>query len=148
MKTLDRTSIYDSPSQLLDHLDPSQIRPIHDRVLIRDIHDDDKIGSIFLPERDDHWSGTKDHARLGVVVAVGLGDKWLESWGRWVESNGKVHTFLRQKALTTESRRWPMQCKPGDKVIVDRRRDEEIYIAGDRYYLCHEEQAILGIIEE
>ncbi len=148
MHSLDRTSIYDSLSQRMDHVHPLNVRPIWDRVLIRDIHDDEKLGSIFLPELSDHWSGEKERHRVGIVVATGPGDKILESWGRVVDKEGKLRTYKKEKAVTTESGRLPMQCKVGDKVIVDRRRDEEIYIGGERYYLCHEEQAILGILEE
>jgi co-chaperonin GroES (HSP10) len=148
MRTLDRTSIFDSPSQLLDHINPTEVRPIGDRLLIRDVHDDEKIGSILMPERSDHFiDSTKDRHREGIVVAIGQGDRWLEVWHQWNEVSGKEHSYMRTKKVSTPNGRLATECKVGDRVIVDRRRDEEIYISGERYYLCHEEQAILGIIE-
>ena len=43
--------------------------------------------------------------------------------------------------------RWPMNCKPGDVVIIERRREAEVYIEGTKFTLAHEEQAILAILD-
>lgn len=69
-------SIFDSPSQVLQGIKPEDIRPIYDRVVIRDLGESDaeKCGSIWIPE----VSRDKARLRIGLVVAVGPGDAWTE----------------------------------------------------------------------
>ena len=168
MKTLDRTSIFDSPSQLLEDLSPDKIKPMWSRVLIRDEHEaDDKIGSIFLPQGDKG----KDTRRIGIVVAVGPGDKHFEK-GLVRDSDGNTSVdrrflgkcepcgglgqILNAQAGVFETcpqcqgdgiKRFPMEVKVGDRVLYDRRRDAEFVIEGERYNLVFEEQSVLGVLE-
>lgn len=127
-------------SQIINHVDPGDIRPLYDRVLVRDEHDEEKRGSIFLPET--HTG--RDSKRIGVVVAVGLGDKWIERFDR-LGKRGRAD--IKRKSLTTDSGRLEPEVKPGDRVLYSRERQHEFYVNGDRYSLIQEEQAILGILE-
>jgi hypothetical protein len=43
--------------------------------------------------------------------------------------------------------RWPMYCKPGDVVIIERRREAEVYIEGVRYTIAHEQQAVIAVLD-
>jgi co-chaperonin GroES (HSP10) len=72
-------NIFESPSQRLEGVDPATIRLIEDRVLIRDLGDVEKVGSIIIPEtaRGDSAVGSP-RLRLGLVIAVGPGDKFVE----------------------------------------------------------------------
>lgn len=72
-------NLFDGISNHID-VDPSTIRLISDRVLIRDVEDEEKIGSIVIPEsaREKTAPGKDGRLRIGVVVAVGPGDKFLE----------------------------------------------------------------------
>lgn len=181
------TSIFEGDYELSQFIevDPSKVRPIWSRVLIRDAHDDEKIGSLFIPAGDKG----KDTKRIGIVVAVGLGDKFtehgLDNYGQVVRRpvgkcencSGEGHVVNRRtephpytgprdyddRPCVECGGKWrddgtfeagdglariPMEVKPGDKVLYDRRREAEIYIQNVRYSLVYEEQSILGIIEE
>lgn len=72
------TNIFRSNSQLMN-IDPGRIKPCFDRLLLREIKDPKKIGSIFIPETAaERGVGKNGLARLGVVVAVGPGDPWAK----------------------------------------------------------------------
>ena len=142
------TSIYDGDyelSQLVDH-EPSEIKPIRSRVLIRDAHQDEQIGSVILPPATAGrgcvaGKDSPDQKRIGIVVAVGPGDKYIEMGiGAWGE--------LVVKGLAAGVAHLPMEVKPGDKVLYDRRREAEFYMEGVRYSLVYEEQSVLGVFEE
>jgi len=76
MKTAN-TNIFESPSQVLKGIQPENIKLQWDRILIRDIPDPDKIGSIWIPETAaERGVGKKGLLRMGIVVAVGPGDPW------------------------------------------------------------------------
>lgn len=185
MKSLENvdTNIFRSNSQFVHNLDATLIKPLWDRCLIRDIPDPDRIGSIWIPETAaERGVGKEGLLRIGVVVAVGPGDKFTREWVERDHLTGQHH--VQRKALgrcpdceapgfqitryvdppyneqypaftykvcpTCSGdgiRRWPMQCKVGDKVIVDRRKEAEFYVNGERLYLVHEEQAILAVLE-
>lgn len=93
MKTTNKESIYDGISQILSAA-PDTIRPTWDRVLIRDLGEEEKIGSIFIPETADPiGAGHRGLYRFGVVVAVGPGDKFIECG---LDAQGDV----RRRAIT------------------------------------------------
>lgn len=118
------------------HIDPTTIRPMAGRVLIRDEHDDSQIGSVLIPENSEH----KERNRIGRIVAVGNGDRWIEL------SRRGAYGRLRLKSFDGAERR-PMQTKPGDRVLYSRRRECEIEITGERLQLCYEEQSVLCVLE-
>lgn len=119
------------------HIDPATIRPMAGRVLIRDEHDDSRIGSIVIPETSEH----KDRNRIGRIVAVGNGEKWyaMDQRGPW--------GVIRYRSFDGAERR-EMQTKPGDRCVYVRRREGEIEIGGERLTLAYEEQACLAILED
>ncbi len=184
MKTANE-NIFESPSQTLPY-DAADIRLIWDRCLVKDIPDENKIGSIWIPETAaERGVGKRGLLRMGIVVAVGPGDPWASEkiitarqgdvmGGNQVVrkslgtcptcANGFIITtsteyphnkqypaFTYKKCTTCKGdgiRRWPMQVKVGDRVIVDRRKESEFYFNGERMWIVHEEQAILAVLEE
>lgn len=174
MKTgLAETNIFKSNSQLLHDIQPEDIRPVSDRVLVRDIRDPDKIGSIWIPETAaERGLGKNGLLRMGEVVAVGPGDPYAKEWLERNNVTGQ-HQVMRKalgvcrtcngypysyETLTDDPdicpichgdgiRRWPMQCKVGDTVVYDRRKEAELFIDGVRYTLLYELQSVLAILE-
>lgn len=122
---------------LLEGIDAAAIRPLFDRVIVRDIPDEDRVGSIFLPEAH---INNRAGLRMGVVVAVGDGDKWVEAG---LDNYGNP----KRKGLKGIDR-LSMSVKVGDKVLYDRRREAEIYIDGQRLSIVNESQSIVGVLED
>jgi co-chaperonin GroES (HSP10) len=173
MSLKEKYSIFEDGSQYFS-IDPHDIRLLHDRILVRDIPDPEKIGSIIVPT-----SSEAAGLRFGEVIAVGPGDKWIEkgldengnpkrasvamcecghhsaihSEGTWgagarpclmVDGLGEDFDYCQCKDFNP---RLPMDVKPGDIVIFDRRRECEVYIEGDRYALIHQEQSVLAVLD-
>ena len=137
-------SLYYNPHNKLD-LTPEHIRPQGDRVLVRDLPEREKTGSLFIPESaQGKGMGKNGLLRLGLVVAVGPGDKAFE---RMVH---KSKTVSRLKTTAWAGRpdgwRFPPTVKPGDRVLLDRRREAEFIFEGVRHTLCYEQQAILAVV--
>lgn len=129
--------IFEGRAQVKEHLKPTQIRPMGDRVLIRDVQEDDKIGRIWVPATAKERGVGKDGLlREGIVVAVGLGDSCSFRYSNGVVYTKKIWGF-----------RAPMQVKVGDRVIFDRMRQSEFVLEGIRHSLVHEQQAIICVIE-
>ena len=119
---LNRHDIFESHRQLVS-FGAEDIRPLQDRILVRDIPDDEKVGLIFIPPTAaERGAGKQGLLRFGVVVAVGAGD---------MLPGGRA----------------PMYCQVGDTVLYDRRREAELYINGERHSLVHEEQSVYGILD-
>ena len=179
----DLADIFTGRSQHVDAA-PAEIRCIGDRVLIRDLGDEEKVGSIVIPEEYREkagGAGKNGLLRFGIVVGVGPGDKVFEmtAGGRGAEFG-----FIERKLITGPcphcrqggkegykvapepnsdgvmnpcpvcegTRRVgvvvPPQCQPGDKVIYDRMRHEEVYLGGVRHSLVHAEQAVIAVVED
>lgn len=165
MKNIDRKSIFDGLSQMMDGLTPEQVVPINDRVLVRDVAEVEKVGLLFIPQNaKEQGIGKNGLFRRGVVVTVGPGDKFKElGFGE----DGR----LRRRKVTVDckfcdgfgddplhgaecldcegygSGRLPMPVKVGDTVIYDRRKDCEITVNGVRLSLLNTEQSILAVME-
>ncbi len=93
------------------------IRPISDHVLIEPIKEEEKTKSgILLPDTVE-----KEKPEQGRVIAVGSGKN----------INGKI---------------FPLEVKPGNKVIFTKYGPTEIKIDGKEYLIAKEED-ILAIIE-
>lgn len=175
MSLLNKDSIFEGLSQY-SATAPSEIRPIYDRCLVRDIPDSEMVGSVVIPQSLlNNGSGL----RLGIIVAVGNGDRWIEKgWNNAAQEarraaitvcqcghHEKIHsvhgTHGKRACLMVDgqgeefdycpcknfSPRLPMDVAPGDKVVYDRRKECEIYIHGERYSLIHQEQSIMAVIE-
>lgn len=131
---LHKKSIFESHQQILDII-PEHIRPLEDRVLVRDIPDEEMVGSLVAPET----ARDRDLNRRGIVVAVGLGDRFYE------KGKNTITGEVIRKAV--KGGRLPMEVKVGDRVIFNRRKDMEFFVDGERYNFVNEEQSILAILE-
>jgi chaperonin GroES len=93
------------------------IRPLHDRVIVRRLEEETKSpGGIVIPDT------AKEKPIQGEVVAVGKG-KLLE--------NGDVR---------------PLDVKPGDKVLFGKYSGTEVKLSGEEVLVMREED-IMGVIE-
>ena len=93
----------------------ASIRPLHDRVLIKRIDEQEQArGGIIIPDT------AKEKPQQGEVIAVG---------------DGKVNE---------DGTRRPLDVKPGDRVLFGKYSGSEIKIA-DQEYLIMREDEILGI---
>lgn len=98
-----------------------KIRPLGAKVLVRPLPlDEVSAGGIILPERA--RDSSKEHARVGDVVGVGDGYRFL---------------FTNQIALDVQV---------GDRVLYGNFVGDEIVIDGVKHQLIHEE-SILGVFE-
>ncbi|MCJ7833316.1 MAG: co-chaperone GroES [Deltaproteobacteria bacterium] len=94
-----------------------KIRPLHDRVIVQRIEEEEKTkGGIIIPDT------AKEKPQEGKVIAVGPG-KILE--------NGTKTT---------------LDVKVGDKILFGKYSGSEIKIEGEEFLMMREED-ILGVIE-
>ncbi len=94
-----------------------KIRPLHDRVLVRRIDQDEKSsGGIIIPDT------AQEKPMEGKVVAVGKGARG---------DDGKVH---------------PLDVKKGDRILFGKWSGTEVKMDGDEL-LVMKESDIMGIIE-
>lgn len=92
-------------------------RPLHDRVLVRRIEEDDKTaGGIIIPDT------AKEKPQQGEVVAVGSG------------ARGDDNEII------------PLDVKAGDKILFGKWSGSEVKIDGEEL-LIMKESDILGIVE-
>lgn len=157
-------TIFDGPGQHVT-CDPAKIKLLSDRVLIKDIpQDDSHSGSLIVPEVAQRGGvGKQGMLRIGVVVATGPGDAFSE---HGLDAQGAV----RRRLLTATCPKcatlgfWstcpacdgagsvpiviPPQCQPGDTVLYDRFRSQEMIINGERYQLSNAEQTVLAVLEK
>lgn len=95
-----------------------KIRPLHDRVIVRRLEEEQKSpGGIVIPDT------AKEKPIQGEVIAVGKG-KILES--------GEVR---------------PLDVKPGDKVLYGKYAGTEVKVGSEELLVMREED-IMGVIEE
>ncbi len=93
-----------------------QVRPLHDRVLVKRFNEEEKSkGGIIIPDT------AKEKPAQGEIIAVGTGR---------VAEDGKIR---------------PLDVKKGDKGLFGKYAGNEIKIAGDEFLMMREED-ILGII--
>ncbi len=94
-----------------------KIRPLHDRLLIERIDEDDKTkGGIIIPDT------AKEKPMQGKVVAVGTGK---------VSEDGKVT---------------PLDVKKGDKVLFGKYAGTEIQLDGNEHLIIREDD-VFAILE-
>lgn len=92
-------------------------RPLHDRVLVRRLEDEEKTaGGIIIPDT------AKEKPSEGLVVAVGAGTK---------DDDGSIT---------------PLDVKEGDRILFGKWSGSEVKIDGEEL-LIMKESDILGIIE-
>ena len=94
-----------------------KIRPLHDRVIVRRIEEDQKTkGGIIIPDT------AKEKPIEGKIIAVGAGK---------VMENGK---------------RMPLQVKEGDRILFGKYAGTDIRIEGEEHLIMREDD-IIAIFE-
>ena len=94
-----------------------KIRPLHDRVIVKRIEEEEKTkGGIIIPDT------AKEKPQEGRVIAVGSGKRG---------EDGKLV---------------PVDVKEGDKILFGKYSGAEIKLNGEEHLIMREED-ILGIIE-
>ena len=94
-----------------------KFRPLHDRVVLRRIEEDDRTtGGIIIPDT------AKEKPQQGEVVAVGPGA---------LDEKGKIQ---------------PLEVKPGERVLFGKWSGTEVKIDGEEL-LIMKESDIMGVIE-
>ncbi len=92
------------------------IRPLHDRVLVKRVEDEEQVrGGIIIPDT------AKEKPQQAEVVAVGPGK------------------------LDDDGKRQPMDVKKGDRVLVGKYSGSEIKIDGEDMVILREDE-ILAVI--
>ena len=95
----------------------STIRPLHDRVLIKRLKEEDKTkGGIIIPD------AAKEKPVEGEVVAVGNGK---------IQEDGKVR---------------PLSVRPGDRILFAKYSGTEVKLDGEDRLILREDD-ILGVLE-
>jgi chaperonin GroES len=93
------------------------IRPLHDRVLIRRIEEEEQVrGGIVIPDT------AKEKPQQGEVIAIG---------------EGKINE---------DGTRRPVDVKKGDRVLFGKYSGSEVKIDEEEYLIMREDE-ILGIFE-
>lgn len=94
-----------------------KFKPLHDRVLVRRIDEDDKtVGGIIIPDT------AKEKPMEGDVLSVGQGGR---------DEQGKLV---------------PLDVKPGDRIVFGKWSGNEIKIDGEELVIMRESD-IMGVIE-
>lgn len=123
------------PGKALDPIDYSQVRPLHNHVLVQWLPAPEMQGSIVIPDQARHPQ-YKVPPREGIVIAVGPGE-WIGKWN-------PNHTRLLSSDYT---RREEIPLSPGDRILFNRSEanviDPERHIVMLRY-----PQHILAVVEE
>ncbi len=95
-----------------------KFRPLHDRVVVRRIEEDERTkGGIIIPDT------AKEKPQQGEIVAVGPGA---------LDEKGNVQ---------------PLDVKPGDRMLFGKWSGTEVKIDGDEL-LIMKESDILGVLED
>ncbi len=94
-----------------------KFRPLHDRVVVRRIEEDDRTkGGIIIPDT------AKEKPQEGKVVAVGNGK---------VKEDGTVQ---------------PLDVKKGDRLLFSKYAGTEVNIEGEEHLIIREDD-VLGILQ-
>jgi len=89
-----------------------KFRPLHDRVLVRRIEEDEKVGSIIIPDT------AKEKPQRGEVIAVGAGAR---------NEDGKVVA---------------LDVKKGDKILFGKWSGSEVKIDGEDLLIMKESDVL------
>ena len=103
-------------SNRFKEVDAVNIRPLHDRVLVKRVEQEEQIrGGIIIPDT------AKEKPQEAEVIAVGPGK------------------------LSDEGKRAPMDVQAGDRVLMGKYSGSEIKIDGNDYVILREDE-ILAVI--
>jgi chaperonin GroES len=105
-----------APGSSMAQAPPTKLRPLHDRVLVRRLEEqDDKHGSIIIPDT------AKEKPQEGRVIAVGTG------------------------RVTEDGRKLPLALKEGDRILFGKYSGSEVRLDGQEYLIMKEED-VLGVV--
>jgi len=94
----------------------TKLRPLHDRVLIRRLEEqDEKRGRIIIPD------SAKEKPQEGKVIAVGTG------------------------RVTEDGKKLPLAVKEGDRILFGKYSGSEVTLGGQEYLIMKEED-VLGVL--
>ena len=94
-----------------------KVRPLHDRVLVRRIEEEEKTkGGLIIPDT------AKEKPMEGKIIAVGKGR---------VGEDGKLR---------------PLDVHKGDRVLFSKYSGSEIDVGGDEHLIIREDD-VLGVLE-
>ncbi len=88
------------------------LKPLHDRVLVKRIEEEEKVGSLFIPD------SAKEKPLEGEVVAVGEGR---------IMENGQVRKVC---------------VKPGDRVLFAKYAETEVKVGDHTHLLLREDDIL------
>ena len=88
------------------------VKPLADRSLVKRLEEDDKIGSIIVPD------SAKEKSEKAEVVAVGKGRK------------------------TDEGKLVPLEVEKGDKILIGKYAGTDIKIDGEEYIIMKQEDVM------
>ena len=88
------------------------VKPLADRVLVKRLEEEDRIGSIIVPDT------AKEKSQKAEVVAVGEGKK------------------------TDEGKLVPLEVKKGDKILIGKYAGTDIKIDGEEYIIMKQEDVM------
>ena len=93
------------------------LRPLHDRILVERLEDEEqKVGGIIIPD------SAKEKPQQGKVIAAG---------------NGKTKD---------DGKRVPLDVKAGDTILFGKYSGQEIKLDGEEYLIMREDE-VLAVIE-
>lgn len=135
--------------------------PLYDHIVVEQLPEGaTTLGGLVLPQTTQDARGFATHldgALLrGLVVACGPGDLFLH--GICAQCGAGRRVLMDRATLgkcgcgaqewrDLDTSRAPMQTKPGDVVIYPHRCGTQIELEGKPYEVFHEEQFVLGIVE-
>ena len=92
------------------------IRPLHDRLIVRRLDEgEQKVGGIIIPD------SAKEKPQQGEVIAAGIG------------------------AINKQGKRVPLDVKAGDLILFGKYTSQEVKLDGEEYLIMREEE-ILGVV--
>ena len=97
-------------------------RPLADRILVRPDKAPDKLGSILLPRAT--RTALQKQMNTGLVLACGPG------------------------MLMANGERWPMPCKPGERILYAVDGPQKVTIDGEELLLMRDDFAYLALEED
>jgi chaperonin GroES len=120
-----------------------RIRPLGDRIWVKKVEAEEKIGSIHIPEL------FKDQPQVGKVVAVGPGP--LTEWPEGFTVEVGMPTVPSYPSYTVRVQRQPCSVRAGDTILFGKYSGASVPVVMNEtkheVFLLREEE-VLAILEE
>jgi co-chaperonin GroES (HSP10) len=131
---------------------PILLRPLSDQILVRCMPDDQRMtgaSRILLPPNADRGYL---NIRTGIVMALGCGDavavECLACAGRTeLPVSDRCH-LCKGSGFQAQTARTAFTVQPGDRVLYHPRDWAHWEFQGEKYIVLHEDQGILGILDD